>query len=136
MRNKDERVCVPFPMSKEKTSIPLPPLHVAKFKWYQCQACLEADGAAVVPNINTSTNAEGNGIHLIGVSGGAFQHSFSSFSCLFSTHKDGVAKDRNLEVVTCPRSHSIVSNDQLMIQANHEDGQGNQIHPSNTQKFN
>ncbi|KAA8525281.1 hypothetical protein F0562_007136 [Nyssa sinensis] len=48
MRKKDWRICLPFALddnnkSEKQTSV-LPPLHVAKFRWWRCQNCLREIG--------------------------------------------------------------------------------------------
>lgn len=49
MRKKDMSVCLPFPCNgnqnvlEEQTNL-LPPLHVAKFRWWRCQSCVREAG--------------------------------------------------------------------------------------------
>lgn len=53
MRKKDISVCLPFPFDGNQNKLEeqanmLPPLHVAKFRWWRCQNCLREIGGTSV----------------------------------------------------------------------------------------
>lgn len=53
MRKKDISVCLPFPFDGNQNKLEeqanmLPPLHVAKFRWWRCQNCLREIGVTSV----------------------------------------------------------------------------------------
>lgn len=66
MRNKDVKLCAPFPLDGNLTNMreQLEPLYVAKFRWWRCQSCVQQIGAASasrdLPDLEKSPNLNGD----------------------------------------------------------------------------
>lgn len=66
MRNKDVKLCAPFPLDGNLTNTreQLEPLYVAKFRWWRCQSCVQEIGAASasrgLPDLEKSPNLNGD----------------------------------------------------------------------------
>ncbi|KAL6985417.1 hypothetical protein U1Q18_018792 [Sarracenia purpurea var. burkii] len=124
MRKKDMSICSPFAFdgnqnkSVEQTSI-LPPIHVAKFRWWHCQNCLREMGATsaaeesgvVLDIFQSKFMTSRNCSHMQSPSGAARQ---------LSGHENGAGNDVNMEI-SHPRC-DVFESIPCFLQENNVDG--------------